>query len=93
MDFYADTTNKPTGVFVMASDASLAADPATKASFAGFVGKQGKWNGAFVAAMLKLSLLGVTGGSTNLIDCTSAVPPVRAVPRSLRQRRPIMDRV
>jgi L-ascorbate peroxidase len=50
VDFYADTTAPPTGVEVFASDASLAADPATSATFAGFVGRQGRWNGAFVNA-------------------------------------------
>lgn len=93
VDFYADTTSKPAGVFVFASDAALAADPQTSATFQGFVGKQGKWNAAFTPAMTKLGLLGVEGGSTGMVDCTAAVPAPRVVPRSLVRRQPIMDRV
>lgn len=92
VDFYADTTSPPTGVFVFPSDQNLAADPQTSATFAGFVGRQGRWNGAFVAAMSKLSLLGVEGGTANLIDCTSAVPATRTVPRDVK-RAPINDRI
>jgi len=52
VDYYANTVaaEPPTGVEVFPSDASLAADPATSATFKGFVGRQGRWNGAFVNA-------------------------------------------
>jgi hypothetical protein len=93
VDFYADTTSAPTGVFVFASDASLAADPQTSATFAGFVGKQGKWDAAFSPAMTKLSLSGLPNGATGLVDCTTSVPAQRTVPRSLVRRQPIMARV
>ncbi|TVY83231.1 Manganese peroxidase [Lachnellula suecica] len=85
VDFYAETISKPTGVFVFDSDASLAVDPRTSATFSGFVGKQKKWDGAFIAAMTKLSLLGVPEGSANLIDCTSMVPTTRPVPRDVKR--------
>ncbi|TVY90432.1 Manganese peroxidase, partial [Lachnellula willkommii] len=62
VDFYADTTSRPAGVFVLQSDAALAADPQTSATFQGFVGKQAKWSAAFTPAMTKLGLLGIKGG-------------------------------
>ena len=33
-----------------------------------------KWNGKFADAMGRMSLLGVPGGSSNLVDCTNALP-------------------
>ena len=50
VDFYAQTTNPPEGVFVFPSDRALALDNTTAATFEGFVGAQGKWNFAFKKA-------------------------------------------
>jgi len=72
--YYSDTTHPPTGCVPFASDVSLAAHPVVGKQFAGFVNNQGKWTGKFASAMLKLSLLGVPGGSSNLIDCTNIIP-------------------
>jgi hypothetical protein len=33
-----------------------------------------KWNGKFADAMKRMSLLGVPGGSNNLVDCTDTLP-------------------
>lgn len=62
------------GDFVFPSDINLANHATVGKEFKGFVGNQGKWNGKFADAMLKMSLLGMPGGSSNLIDCTNALP-------------------
>jgi len=79
VDFYADTANPPAGVFVFPSDVALMNDPTSGPVFESFVGKQGKWDGAFKTAMTDLSLLGLSG-STGLTDCTALLPPASLVP-------------
>lgn len=82
VDFYANTANPPAGVFVFPSDVALMNDPVSGPVFQGFVGKQGKWDGAFIKAMTALSLLG-RNGSTGLTDCTLSLPPAIPLPVAL----------
>ncbi|KAK5140444.1 hypothetical protein LTR04_002998 [Oleoguttula sp. CCFEE 6159] len=90
--YYGETLNPPAGVFVFPSDTNLAKDPSVGPEFKGFVNNAGKWNGKFADAMLRLSLLGVPGGTNNLIDCTNSVPKGTQNKRDIRAA-PINDRV
>lgn len=74
VNFYSEVTKPVAGDFVFDSDKNLAQNPIVGKEFKGFVNKQDKWNDAFYNAMTKMSLFGVPGGSTNLIDCTSVIP-------------------
>lgn len=88
--FYSETTNPPEGVFVFPSDLALSQHSVVGPQFASFVNRQGRWNAFFVAALTKMSLLGVPGGSDNLTDCTSFIPTgtkkrdIRAAPINAR---------
>lgn len=85
--YYQDTLTPPTGCVPFASDVSLAAHPTVGKEFNGFVGNQGKWVGKFADAMLKMSLLGVPGGtnpSKLMIDCTSVIPKGTSNKRELK---------
>jgi len=95
VDFYGQTVQStpPAGVFVFPSDSNLAAHPVVGPQFHGFVNNQGKWTGKFAKAMTHLSTLGVSGGTSQLIDCTSALPKgtnnkrdMRAAPINARIR-------
>lgn len=92
--YYQDTLTPPSGVKPFASDISLAAHPQVGKEFKGFVNNQGKWTGKFADAMLRMSLLGVPGGSDpskKLIDCTSVIPKATSIKRDIKAA-PINDR-
>jgi len=93
--YYQDTLTPPANVYPFVSDKNLAAHPVVGKEFRGFVGNQGKWTGKFADAMLKMSLLGVPGGSDpskNLIDCTNVIPRGTSVKREMKGA-PINDRI
>ncbi|KAF2100252.1 heme peroxidase [Rhizodiscina lignyota] len=90
--FYSDTTNPPPGTFVFQSDINLANHPVVGPEFKGFVNGQGKWNGKFADAMKRMLLLGVPGGSANLIDCTNALPKATPLNKVKRQLNPFSPR-
>lgn len=90
--YYQDTLTPPAGVYPFTADKNLAAHAVVGKEFKGFVGNQGKWTGKFADAMLKMSLLGVPGGSSNLIDCTNVIPKGTSVKREMKGA-PINDRV
>jgi len=70
---YYGQTLEGTAPFTFESDRNLAAQAEVSGPFKGFVGNQAGWNGAFVVAMTKMSLLGVTGGESGLVDCSNAL--------------------
>ena len=74
VNFYGETYSAPKGVFRFPSDIALSQHPVVGHEFQGFVNNQGKWTGKFADAMTRLSVLGIKGGTTGLIDCTSALP-------------------
>lgn len=84
--YYTETTlsKPPAGVCPFPSDVNLANHPVVGKEFAGFVNNQGKWTGKFADAMMRMSLLGVPGGSSNLIDCTSVIPKSTSNKRDMR---------
>ncbi|KAF2097578.1 heme peroxidase [Rhizodiscina lignyota] len=71
--YYGQTLDKK-APFTFESDKSVANNSQTSGTFKAFVNNQFGWNVAFAQAMTKLSLVGVPGGSSKLIDCTSALP-------------------
>lgn len=81
--YYSETTNPPPGVCVLPSDAKLAVHPQVGKEFSGFVNNQAKWAGKFADAMGRMTLFG-SGGTANLIDCTSALPKATNAKRELR---------
>lgn len=72
--FYSDTFTPPPGVFVLQSDLALSKQKDVGPEFQGFIDNQGRWMSAFAPAMTKLSVLGLPGGTSGLIDCTGALP-------------------
>ena len=72
--FYSDTFNPPPGVFVLQSDRGLSQQKDVGMVFEGYIDNQGKWMSDFAPAMTKLSVLGLPGGTSGLIDCTGALP-------------------
>jgi hypothetical protein len=56
----------------MQSDKNVATNPITAVPFNTFAASKGAWDAAFVAAMVKMSMLGVDG--SGLVDCTGALP-------------------
>ncbi|KAJ9626984.1 fungal class II heme-containing peroxidase [Taxawa tesnikishii (nom. ined.)] len=89
---YYQQTIDGSAPFVLESDRNLANQAQVGPAFKSFVGAQGRWGIAYSRAMAKMQLLGVPGGSSNLIDCTSALPrgtfgrDVRAAPIDERLR-------
>jgi hypothetical protein len=69
---YFAETKKGQAPFTLPSDRSIAQNPLTALSFSSFAVNKGAWDVAFVAAMQKMSMLGVD--SDGLVDCTSALP-------------------
>lgn len=90
--FYANTLNPPPGVFPFQSDINLAGQSQVGKEFKGFIDHQGKWTGKFADAMGRMALLGVPGGSSNLIDCTNVIPKGTSSKREMRAA-PIGDRL
>jgi hypothetical protein len=94
--YYGETLAQPgtesQGVFSFGGDINLANSPQVGKDFQGFVNNQGKWNGKFADAMARLSLLGVPGGSSNLIDCTKVIPKSTNIKREMKSA-PINDRI
>lgn len=90
--YYSEVTSPAPGDFVFESDKNLAANPIVGKEFSGFVNNQGKWTSAFADAMFRMSLFGVPGGKSNLIDCTGILPrgttkrDIRAAPINDRAR-------
>ncbi|RDW64717.1 peroxidase-6 [Coleophoma cylindrospora] len=84
--YYSETTltNPPAGVCPFPSDVNLAKHAVVGKEFAGFVNNQGKWTGKFADAMLRMSLLGVPGGSSKLIDCTNVIPKSTSNKRDMK---------
>ncbi|ORY07135.1 heme peroxidase [Clohesyomyces aquaticus] len=68
---YYQETIDGTAPFTLQADKNLATHPVVGVPFAAFALTQGGWAAAFVPAMEKMSMMGVTG---DLIDCTSALP-------------------
>lgn len=52
----------------------LSVDPVVGPQFRVFIINPRQWNTQFTDAMTRLSVLGVSGGTKNLIDCTDALP-------------------
>lgn len=69
--FYSET-KAGTAPFTIPADKNLADDSQSSGAFTRFGQSQGAWAAAFVPAMEKMSMLGVT--DADLIDCTSALP-------------------
>lgn len=78
MLYYGETLKQPAAAnadFVsFASDVNLANDAGFAKEMQVFVGQQQRWNAKFADAMTRLSLLGLPGGSSKLMDCTSVIP-------------------
>ncbi|KAF2016364.1 class II peroxidase [Aaosphaeria arxii CBS 175.79] len=80
--FYTETLKKE-APFTIPADRNLADHPVTGLTFKAFSLSQAAWAIAFVPAMTKMSMIGVSG---SLTDCTSALPggsskrDVRAAP-------------
>ncbi|KID79397.1 Peroxidase [Metarhizium brunneum] len=76
-NFYGETTdaNSPKQVFKFQSDVSLSQDSRTKGAWTAFTGTQGQrpWNGAYAAAYVRMSMLGVYN-TNDLTECTKALP-------------------
>lgn len=68
--FYTETLNGQ-APFTLQSDKGLSQNLVSTISFRSFALSQTVWNIAFVPAMQKLSMIGVSG---KLVDCTSALP-------------------
>jgi hypothetical protein len=71
VEFYKQT-QKGEAPFTLQSDKNLAEDAVSGVLFRSFALSQGAWAAAFVPAMEKLSLMGVSGDA--LVDCTGALP-------------------
>ncbi|KAF2826499.1 heme peroxidase [Ophiobolus disseminans] len=69
--YYQETKNGK-APFTLQSDKNIASHPLTALPFTTFGLSKGAWDSAFVSAMTKMSMLGVSG--KGLIDCTSALP-------------------
>ncbi|PVI05537.1 class II peroxidase [Periconia macrospinosa] len=81
--YYSQTRSPPDGVFVLPSDAKLAAHPVVGKQFAGFVNGQGKWTGKYAEAMGRMNLHGLAG-TDGLADCTGALPRSTSIKREMR---------
>jgi len=68
---YYGETIKGDAPFTLQSDRDLSRNLLTAGPMRVFAVSQGAWAAAFVPAMTKLSMMGVSG---NLVDCTSALP-------------------
>ena len=90
--YYQNTLTPPPGVVRFQSDINLAAHPVVGKEFKGFVNNQGKWTSSFADAMGRMALLGVPGGSSNLIDCTNLIPRSTSSKREMKSM-PIGDRM
>jgi len=71
--YFSQTLDK-SAPFTFSSDASLAAHADVGPKFKSFVNNQAGWNAAFIPAMAKMSVLGVSGGASSLIDCSQYIP-------------------
>lgn len=69
--YYSETKNGK-APFTLQADKNIAQNPLTALPFSTFALSKGAWDVAFVAAMTKMSMLGVD--RNGLIDCTSALP-------------------
>ncbi|KAF2796612.1 class II peroxidase [Melanomma pulvis-pyrius CBS 109.77] len=69
--FYSETISN-TAPFTLQADKNIQTNLLTAAPFASFAASQSLWSAAFVPAMTKMSMMGVSGVS--LVDCTSALP-------------------
>ncbi|KUJ16166.1 heme peroxidase [Mollisia scopiformis] len=74
IEYYKQVASPPAGVYSFLADRNLAADKTVGSPMAGFAGNKTSWNGAFASAMGRLTLLGVEGGSSLLVDCTGFLP-------------------
>jgi hypothetical protein len=68
--FFQETQNGK-APFILQSDKALADNIISGVPFKAFALSQSAWSAAFVPAMAKMSMMGVSG---KLIDCTSALP-------------------
>ncbi|KAF2471194.1 heme peroxidase [Lindgomyces ingoldianus] len=84
--YYAQTI-AGTAPFTLQADKNLANHPVVGVPFKAFAASQGGWAAAFVPAMEKMSMMGVSG---HLVDCTSALPG-GSIKRDIRAA-PIADR-
>jgi hypothetical protein len=69
--FYSETRSGR-APFTLPADKNIAQNPLTTVPFNTFSVSKGAWDGAFVSAMGKLSMLGVD--AEDMVDCTSALP-------------------
>ncbi|KAI9855985.1 MAG: hypothetical protein M1813_009310 [Trichoglossum hirsutum] len=78
--FYNETlqTNGPKKVFKFPSDLALSKDPRVSNQWTAFVKSQGRWNGGFATAYVRLSLLGVNN-INDLVECTQVLPQSRTL--------------
>ncbi|KAG8406913.1 hypothetical protein J3459_018550 [Metarhizium acridum] len=76
-NFYGETTDasSPKQVFKFQSDINLSQDSRTTGAWTAFTGTQGQrpWNGAYAAAYVRMSMLGVYN-TNDLTECTKALP-------------------
>ncbi|PVH98059.1 class II peroxidase [Periconia macrospinosa] len=70
-NFYSETTRRR-APFSLDSDVNLSQDLVTLVPWRSFSVSQSAWSNAFVPAMTKMSMMGVS--NDGLIDCTSALP-------------------
>jgi hypothetical protein len=88
---YYTETRQGSAPFTLPSDKNLARNPATAFAFANFGVNKPAWDDAFVNAMVKMSMLGVS--NRNMIDCTSALPGNSAAKRDVTGSRSIFGRL
>lgn len=74
VNFYVEQFTPTPGTYRLKSMLDLSADPVVGPHFRVFVMNPRQWNTQFTDAMTRLSVLGVPGGTRNLIDCTDALP-------------------
>ncbi|EUC38486.1 hypothetical protein COCVIDRAFT_85161 [Bipolaris victoriae FI3] len=82
---YYTETLRGNAPFTLPADRNVARNPATALAFASFGVSKKAWDDAFVVAMVKMGMMGVTG--RNMIDCTSALPKTSAAKREVKEKR------
>lgn len=82
---YYTETLRGNAPFTLPADRNIARNPATALAFASFGVSKKAWDDAFIVAMVKMGMMGVTG--RNMIDCTSALPKTSAAKREVKERR------
>lgn len=74
VEFYAEQFVSAQGTYHLKSLQNLSVNPFMSQQFRTFIINPDQWNVQFTDAMTRLSVLGVPGGTTNLVDCTDTLP-------------------